>query len=542
MRKLWIVVGVLLVLSVATAVTAVLSLNRLIAGHQERLITQAQAVLGRRVTVARISVGFWGGVGVRLDDLRIGDDPGFGSEDFVQVAMLTVSPKLWPLLHQRFEVSRIVAVQPHVNLIRDAGGRWNYPTIRPPAVPGTSSLVPGIIRAAASTSDVVAPSRPLPSLAVQATVSDCTLVIVDPTATPVRRLQLAHVDAALGYTDPTSPIEVRVAAAIATDARNIDVHGSVGPRSEHPGLPLQLDGTLGPLGPHNARVDGLHVVATLTADHIHVTELTGRSLGGTFAFSGAYPLHAGAPVTLQGTVSDLAVTEAIQAATEDGAPRLGGAAHLTIDLRGIGTSREAIEASLNGSVAIDVRDGVIKDLNIANEVLERFGDVPIIGPVTSAKLRPKYARLFADPDTHFQVLHGSFTIGGKRAQTEDLTIVAPDYGVLGRGWLAFNGQTNLAGTLRMSQRLSGDIVGDVKEAKYLLDDHAQLTVPFHLVGTLAKAKPTLDSDDIISIVQRGAARGNAKNLLDKLLGGKRQATPGAAKDLIEQGLHRLFGH
>ena len=144
MRKLWIIVGILFLLLLATGITVVLSLDRLIARNQDGIIeqaqTQAQAVLGRDVRIAHISVSLWDGIGVRLDDVRIADDADFGSEDFVRVAALTARAKLWPLLHGRFEVSRITAVQPHINLIRDATGRWNYTTLRPLARQDTSDL------------------------------------------------------------------------------------------------------------------------------------------------------------------------------------------------------------------------------------------------------------------------------------------------------------------------------------------------------------------------------------------------------------------
>ena len=160
MRKLWIVVGALLVLFVATVVTAALSLNRLVAGNHERIIADAQRALGRQVAVARIRVSVWGGLGVRLDDVRIADDPRFGSDDFVQLAELSAHARLWPLLRQRFEVSRIVATQPHVNLIRNADGDWNYATLRPLAARQTSAVATDIIRVANGPASMTPPACP----------------------------------------------------------------------------------------------------------------------------------------------------------------------------------------------------------------------------------------------------------------------------------------------------------------------------------------------------------------------------------------------
>ena len=317
---------------------------------------------------------------------------------------------------------------------------------------------------------------------------------------------------------------------------------SIGPLNEVAGVPLQLDGSLGPVGAFNVRIDPLHVVATLSRTQVHVQELTGRALGGAFTLSGDCPLQADGAVALKGTVRDLDLAAAVSAASADGTSRIGGKAHLVIDLSGTGTTRDALESSLAGRVVADIQQGMITQLNIADEVLGKASRLPVVGAVVSEKIKPKYPRLFADPDTHFDTLHGIFTIGERRAQTDDLTIVTADYGVLAHGWIGFNRQINMAGNLRMSKRFSHEVIADVHAAKYLLDDDAQLALPFHLRGDLGKAKPRLDDDDIMVLVQRGAGRGGAKDLLDQFFGAPPQATPGKRKHTLKDALRHLFGH
>ncbi len=524
MRKLLIVAGVLLVLVVATVVAATLSLNRLIAGSHDRIVAEAQAVLGRPVAVARISVSLWGGIAVRLDDVRIAEDPRFGSDDFVRIAALSAHAKLWPLLRQRFELSRIVASQPQINVIRDAAGEWNYATLPPLAPRQTSALAAGIIRVAttAATPEPAAPNavRAAPFLVAHASIADGTLVVIDRSQPPERTTRVTHLDAALRYIDAASPLEVTIAAAVAAETRNVDVHGGIGPRDKDRTLPLQLDGTLGPFAEFNAQVDALHVVGALSAAQVHVKELTGRLLGGAITFGGDFPLQPGAPVALRGTVRDLDLAQAIDAVQNEGPARIGGKAHLIIDVSGTGTTRDAIEANLSGRVVADIVDGALMQLNLANEVLGKASRLPVIGSVVSEKIKPKYPRLFADPDTHFKTLHAVFTIAEQRAETDDLTIATAEYGVVGRGWIGFNRQMDMAGKLRMSKQFSSDVVADVHAAKYLLDSDGQFALPFHLRGKLGEARPNLDNDDIMTLVQRGAARGGVKDLLDKFFGGK----------------------
>ena len=125
-------------------------------------------------------------------------------------------------------------------------------------------------------------------------------------------------------------------------------------------------------------------------------------------------------------------------------------------------------------------------------------------------------------------------------------MVATDYGVHASGWIAFNRDADLSGTLSMSKRFSNDVVTDIKEAKYLLDDSEQLAVPFRLNGKLGEAKPKPDADRLIALLARAVGHGAAGELLEGLLGGKsrRRATPGAADSeqrSLEKGLRQLFG-
>jgi hypothetical protein len=95
----------------------------------------------------------------------------------------------------------------------------------------------------------------------------------------------------------------------------------------------------------------------------------------------------------------------------------------------------------------------------------------------------------------------------------------------------------------MSRQFSDDVVADVKEAKYLLDEHGQLAVPYRLRGKLGQAKPRPDSDYLIGLLTRAASRGAVKDLLNSLLGSKHRGQPTAAdpRNQVEQTLRELLG-
>src|SRR6266705_2961531 len=84
MRK-WIIGGVvvLLVLVIVAGVVLV-SLNGLIDRNKQYILAQVKEAVGRDVTVGDIGVSLWGGVGARLKQFSVADDPAFAKEPFVR--------------------------------------------------------------------------------------------------------------------------------------------------------------------------------------------------------------------------------------------------------------------------------------------------------------------------------------------------------------------------------------------------------------------------------------------------------------------------
>jgi AsmA-like protein len=545
MRKLVVAVLIVAVLAAAVFTAAALSLNRIIARNHDRILQRAVAALGRSVVVDSITVSLWGGIGIQLNNLRIADDTRFSTADFVRANALTARARLWPLLHGTLKVGRIDLTQPEIHLIRDTSGQWNYATLKPlqPGAPPTALAAPGIMRVAATT---ISTRETLPLLVSHATVNDGTLIVEDRSQSPARTTRLSHTDLALRDVSPTTPIRFSIDAALQAEARNIHASGTVGPLSNRTAIPLELDGQFGPFGPRAIRIEEAHLKATITPASVRASQIDGRAFDGSFALTGEYPLRPGGTFALDGQFKDIAIAKALQLTMQDAEKRIDGAGRLNVDLRGTGNSGDSIQRTLNGTVTADVHQGVIKDFNLVDEVLGRITGLPGIDRLLSSNVKPKYAKLFAEPDTRFETLHGTFHVADQRIQTDDLATIAADYGMRATGWIGFDRQTDLSGRLLMSKAFSTDVVSDVKEAKYLLDNNAQLAVPFRLKGKIGEAKPQPDADYLIDALTRAVTRGGAKDLLEKLFGGKHspKATPQAedAGKALERGLRDLLGH
>src|SRR5262245_38220106 len=131
-RKLWLIISGV----VAFLVSGLLVLPLLVdETHLKNLIvSRLESNLQRKVSVQSAEITIFSGIGIRLRNVLISEDPAFGRAGFMNVESLRVEPSLIPLLRGRVEFSSIQAVKPVIRLVRNAAGAWNFSSIsRKPA-------------------------------------------------------------------------------------------------------------------------------------------------------------------------------------------------------------------------------------------------------------------------------------------------------------------------------------------------------------------------------------------------------------------------
>jgi uncharacterized protein involved in outer membrane biogenesis len=140
MRKLGIAIAVIVVLLIA----AVLIVPHLINVNQYhgQIQSQLEKRLGRQVTL--------GNMGLRLfppafdvENTTIAEDPHFATNrPFATADKLAVSVKFWPLLRKQLEVNSLELVHPHIELVRNAQGVWNFATLGQESKPAAAQKTP----------------------------------------------------------------------------------------------------------------------------------------------------------------------------------------------------------------------------------------------------------------------------------------------------------------------------------------------------------------------------------------------------------------
>ena len=236
MRK-WILVGAaMLVVTIIVVAGVVLNINSLIARNKDYLIGQAEQALGRKLKVGEVEATFWSGIGVRLGDFAMSEDPAFSPEDFIRARDLQVNLKLWPLLRREVEIKRLILHDPVIRVIRSRAGDFNFSTIgkKPSEKRGAQEKRSG---------DKESPGASPALLVSLIDISGGDLRYID--RADGTDLQLRQVDLKVEDLDFNRPFSVKLAAAIYADKQNFNLSGTIGPlRSDGDWTQIPLNGEL----------------------------------------------------------------------------------------------------------------------------------------------------------------------------------------------------------------------------------------------------------------------------------------------------------
>src|SRR5262245_49434304 len=128
-KRKWIIAGAIVSALAAITVAALLNLNSLIARNKDYLLEKAEQAMGRNLKVGAIEATIFTGLGVKLKDFSMADDPRYSKDDFIRAKDLQVIVNFWPLLRKEVKVKKIILHGPTIVVIRDASGSFNFSTI-----------------------------------------------------------------------------------------------------------------------------------------------------------------------------------------------------------------------------------------------------------------------------------------------------------------------------------------------------------------------------------------------------------------------------
>ncbi|MGH7784512.1 MAG: AsmA family protein, partial [Candidatus Binatia bacterium] len=201
-------------------------------------IQEAEKALGRDISVGKVKVNVWPGIGFRLENFALAEDPRFAAGDFVRAKDLQVNVKVLPLLRKNVQVKKLILNEPVISVIRNKDGVYNFSSIGKRDKDKTQDALKEKERAAKEPTDK----------------SAFLVALLDVTRGSLRYrdvrdgtdLQIQKLDLAVKDFDPQKPFDVKLAAALFAAKQNVTIDTRMGPFSSDSDFrKALLDGVIG---------------------------------------------------------------------------------------------------------------------------------------------------------------------------------------------------------------------------------------------------------------------------------------------------------
>ena len=217
----WVIAAIVVLAVIASGAVALLNLNAYLNRNKDWLAARAEQALGRDVEFAEIGVSLAQGLGVRVRDLRIADDPAFSKEPVVRAADAIVRMRIVPALFGRYEIARVVLDEPVINVIRTNEG-LNLSTLGARRRVIDASAEQSAPHAGSTTGHAAFAIAYL-------SVENGTVHFVDRTGEPARRADVSRIDFSASDVSMDRPLTFRLdAAAFDSRTQNVHANGTVG--------------------------------------------------------------------------------------------------------------------------------------------------------------------------------------------------------------------------------------------------------------------------------------------------------------------------
>ena len=255
MRKLGIAIAVIVVFLIA----AVLIVPHLINVNQYhgQIQSQLEKRLGRQVTLGNMGLSLFPPA-FNVENATIAEDPHFATNrPFATADKLAVSVKFWPLLRKQLEVNSLELVHPHIELVRNAQGVWNFATLGQEAKPTAAEKTPSQPAKAptpTTTTEQPGTQSPSPQPANKQPAGQLTLanLFINDGQVAITDLQkhqsravYDHIDLNVSDFAPDQQFSMKLTAHLPGEGKqSIWLEGKGGPIKEADMLNTPFDGTL----------------------------------------------------------------------------------------------------------------------------------------------------------------------------------------------------------------------------------------------------------------------------------------------------------
>lgn len=472
MKRTLLTLGIILLLLVVGVAIFLATFNA--DRYRPLLVEKLEQIIGRPVTLDRLSLAWRGGVAIRLDGLSIAEEGGgLATEPLMQLESATAFVRLAPLLHREVQVSSVLLQHPRIHIVRDAQGRINLLGVAAVVSPAASAnqLAGNQGASAATTSQSAREGSPALLLAIGSLrIQNGMVHWTDTASIPVDERWLKAVNVTVEHIAFGKPMDIDATASLNGTTPDIHVHGRLT-------LPVSE-----PLTDHEQGHVGSLTQVKVTLERVPLDVLLPIQPAGTPQWQGKLTF------SFEGQVPTLDSTQLLQA--------LSGTSHVKLD------------------------DGKVAHLNLLREVFNRLSILPGLVERLEARLPQEYrAKLnaedtvFAPVDCLVQLEQGAARLDGVSLKTDVLGFSDTT------GTVGLDGVVHLRTILHIDPEFSSAIIHSVSEVQQLTNSSGELEIPVTIEGQGSHIVPLPDLRYIASKVLAT----KAINLLDRLLKPKDQS-------------------
>ncbi len=258
-------------------------------------------------------------------------------------------------------------------------------------------------------------------------------------------------------------------------------------------------------------------------------------------FGGSGTLNTGAqldgemPFTADVDFSGMLVEQVVPALLPDTPNSITGTiSKLGADVTG--TLNENLMASIAGTAEMELKDGLIKDVNIGKETLGKVTEIPFVGGALLSVVPESLQEFVNRKHTVLESVSATYAVAEEKLATEDLVIESDFFRLEGKGTIGFDTDLDLDAVIYFAKNFSDGMAGTTKELRYLFNDEGRLAFPVKIKGVPPKLIIVPDVGDLVKRAATGAIKqegiGEIKKQADKLLkgvlgGDKSEAAPPA---------------
>ncbi len=209
-------------------------------------------------------------------------------------------------------------------------------------------------------------------------------------------------------------------------------------------------------------------------------ELYGGQHQGEFSAT----LQEGGVFRLDSKFTGVNVEPIVAALAPDHAGTLHGTGDLALVLSGTGSGGGLDPASLSGTARLEIRDGRLVSMGMLQQAVSLLTKAE--GSGTGRE------------DTAFQALSATLQIASSEATTTDLAVRAQDMDLTGAGRVGFDGALGLDLVLSLSREASAPMIERTPRLRLWTRGDGRLAVPVQIRGTLSSPQVRIDVDRIVA--------------------------------------------